>query len=110
MIYDVFLIDKYGDVHKYPCYGLEKISSAAPPPESKSYKELCRKFGVNLQEVRKPREIDVLISMRSSSHHPSPSKRFGEMTLYDGIYGKTIGGTDPDLKFTPHQATYPANV
>ena len=36
MIYDVFLNDKHEDVHKYPFYGLRKISSAAPPPESKS--------------------------------------------------------------------------
>ena len=48
--------------------------------------------------------------MRSSSHHPSPSKRVGEMTLYDGIYGKAFGGTDSDLKFTPYQASYPAKV
>ena len=106
MIYDVVLVDKNGDIHTYPCYGLEKISSAAPPPEKKSYKDMCKKFGVDQREVQKPREIDVLISMRSSSHHPNPVKRLGEMTLYDGIYGKVFGGTDPHLKFTPHQASY----
>jgi len=75
LIYDVFLIKKHGDVHKYPGYSLEKISSAAPSPENKTYKELCWKFCVDLQEVQKPREIYILISMRSSLHHPSPSKR-----------------------------------
>ena len=98
------------DIHTYQCYGLEKISSAAPPPNKKSYKEMCKRFGVSHKEVEKPKEIDILISMRRSSHHPSPVKRLGEMTLYEGIYGKVFGGTDPSLKFTPHQASYPTRV
>ena len=30
------------------------------------------------------------------------------MTLYEGVYGKVFGGSDPNLKFTPHQKSYPA--
>ena len=32
------------------------------------------------------------------------------MTLYEGRYGKVFGGKDPDLKFTPHQRSYPVMV
>ena len=48
--------------------------------------------------------------MRRSSHHPSPIKVLGDMTLYEGRYGKVFGGSDPDLKFTPYQRSYPAMV
>ena len=94
----------------YQCYGLDKISSTAPPPDKKSYKVMCKKFGITPEEVQKPKEIDVLISMRNSSHHPSPVKVLGDMTLYEGMYGKVFGGCDPDLKFTPYQRSYPALV
>ena len=48
--------------------------------------------------------------MRRSPHHPSPVKILGDMTLYEGMYGKVFGGCDPDLKFTPYQRSYPALV
>ena len=61
-------------------------------------------------EVQKPTSIDILLSMRSSSHHPSLVKVLHEMTLYDGIYGKVFGGADSKLKFTPYQKSYPTTV
>ena len=33
MLYEVDIVDKTGAVHTYMCYGLDKITSAAPPPE-----------------------------------------------------------------------------
>ena len=108
MLYNVSLIDKNGVVNQYQCYGLDKISSTAPPPDKKSYSKLCKMFGIGPDEVKKPEEIDILISMRNSSHHPSPIKILGDMTLYEGVYGKVFGGSDPNLKFTPHQKSYPA--
>ena len=83
MLYEVALVDKSGAIHSYMCYGLEKISSAAPPPDKKSYKEMCKKFGVSPEEVKKPTNIDILISMRRATHHPNPVKVLGEMILYE---------------------------
>ena len=110
VLYEVDIVDKTGAVHTYMCYGLDKITSAAPPPEKNSYRNMCSRFGINPEEVKKPINIDVLISMRRSTHHPKPVKILGEMTLYEGIYGKVFGGVDPDLKFTPHQCSYPSLV
>ena len=110
MLYEVTLVDKTGATHSYMCYGLDKISSAAPPPDKKSYKEMCKRFGISPDEVKKPTNIDILISMRRATHHPNPVKVLGEMILYEGIYGKVFGGEDPDLKFTPHQRSYPVMV
>ena len=41
--------------------------------------------------------IDLLISLRAAAHHPNKNTNIGHMTLYDGIFGKVLGGTDPDL-------------
>merc|ERR1711888_206449 len=56
MLYEVSLADKTGTVHTYQCYGLDKISSTAPPPDKKSYGKMCKKFGISLEEVQKPTE------------------------------------------------------
>ena len=60
--------------------------------------------------MQKPGNIDILLSMRNSSHHPKPIKVLDEMTLYEGIYGKVFGGADPNLEFTPYQKSYPTVV
>ena len=67
MLYEVSLADKTGTVHTYQCYGLDKISSTAPPPDKRSYKEMCKKFGITPQEVQKPKEIDFNAEESSSS-------------------------------------------
>ena len=59
----------YGVKHDYKCYGLDKIASA-DIPEEEAYKKICQNFGVKVSEVRKPRTIDLLISLRASAHHP----------------------------------------
>lgn len=42
----------------------------AEPPNDKSYKDMCLKFGVNFHEVERPKQIDILISMRHNKDHP----------------------------------------
>ena len=109
-LYTVHLVDNEGEVHELPCYGLEKISSVVNPPEKKSYMNLCRKFGVTVREMRRPEEIDILISMRQNHVHPTPIETFGGMKLYKGVFGLVFGGSDPDLKFSPHQLFYPSSA
>ena len=104
------MYDTEGRKHVYQCYGLDKISTAAAPPERQSYKQLCGKFGVKFEEVKKPVEIDMLISMRRNPDHPKAVKTIGDITLYEGIFGKVFGGTDPELKFTAYQTCLPVSV
>jgi hypothetical protein len=93
-----------------PCYGMDKISSVASPPESTSYKKLCSKFGVMSGQLRRPRSIDLLISMRQNFLHPKASKTIGGITLFNGVLGKVFGGSDPDLVFEPYVMSYPLSV
>ena len=109
-LYTVPIYDKYGVRHELPCYGMETISSVAPPPETRSYKNLCKKFGIKPHEVKRPKSIDILISMRQNHLHPEKVKTVGEMFLYDGRMGKVFGGKDPKLRFTPHKTSIPSSV
>ena len=76
--------------------GLNKITSA-DVPDQESYKQICSRFGVKPADVRKSRNIDLLISLRASAHHPNKIKSIGHMTLYDGVFGNVLGGMDSNL-------------
>ena len=95
-IYAVTVYDLRGGEHEYQCYCLDKIASA-DVPDQESYKQICSKFGVKPADVRKSRNIDLLISLRASAHHPNKIKSIGHMTLYDGVFGNVLGGMDSNL-------------
>lgn len=84
------------------CYGLEKIADAATPPDQASYRELCNKFKLRMEDMVRPDEIDLLISMRRNTFHPKPVRTMGNMTLYKGPFGQVFGGTEPGLVFQPY--------
>ena len=86
----------------FQCYGMEKIADAATPPDEDSYRELCTKFNVRVDDMARPHEVDLLISMRRNRFHPKPVKTKGNMTLYKGPFGSVFGGTEPDLVFEPY--------
>ena len=86
----------------FQCYGLEKIAEAAAPPDEASYRELCDKFNLRMEDMVRPDEIDLLISMRRNRYHPKPIQTKGNMTLYKGLFGSVFGGTEPGLVFDPY--------
>ena len=98
-LYKVNVVDGQGVVHEYLCYGLDEIATA-DVPTYESYTKICAKFGIHPNEVRKPKKIELLISLRAGAHHPNKIKSIDHMTLYNGIFGKVLGGPDPELKFS----------
>ena len=46
----------------FQCYGLEKIADAAAPPDEVSYRELCNKFNLRVEDLARPDEIEMLIA------------------------------------------------
>ena len=109
-LYDVPIVDKQGTKYIIQCYGLDKISSRPVPPKKTSYSKLCDRFKVSMKEVEKPNEIQLLVSMRKNSIHPVPVKRMGEITLYEGPFGKVFGGCDEQLDFEPPVKSCPVRV
>ena len=102
---------KHGDeVYEIPCYGMEKMTSVAAPPEIKSYRKLCKKLKVGAAKVRRPNSIDLLISMRQNFLHPKPVKQMDGITLYGGPLGMVIGGSEGSLVFETSVKCYPLSV
>ena len=80
-IYQVPVFDKNGVRIDIPCFGMDEISSVAAPPESASYSRLCKKFGIQPCEVKRPDKIDLLLSMRQNFLHPESIQTDGRMKL-----------------------------
>ena len=104
-VYQVPVYDKFGNRHLLCCYGTDKITSGAVPPEKVSYQRLCNKFGILPRDVQRPNHIELLISLRSSHLHPTDTDSIilDGMNLASGPLGRVFGGWDQDLLFTPHK-------
>ena len=109
-LYKVPILDLKGNTHIIDCYGFDVITGPAVPPKKASYERLCHKFGIKVNEVRKPSEINLMISMRDNPLHPRAIKCINNMTLYDGIFGKVFGGCDENLDFIPPVRSSPTRV
>lgn len=90
--------------HKILCYGLENIAEVTQLVTA----EQLQKFFPNVprDELVRPTKIDLLISHREGRLVPQPIKIVGDLVLWDGPLGKTVGGTHPDLIETVDLAVY----
>ncbi|RXN38926.1 gag-pol fusion poly [Labeo rohita] len=81
--------------HQLACYGLESIAeiNKAVSPER------LQKFfpDIPLTELVRPKGVDLLISHREGQLAPQRIRIVGDLVLWDGPLGKTIGGTHPEL-------------
>ena len=108
--YSVPVMDQLGKLHMYECYGVKEITTPEDLPDQAGYKALCEKFDVVPNKMRRPKYIDLMISMRDSADLPVKIKSIGKMTLFENCFGLTFGGWDKDLKFKPHVACYSSVV
>lgn len=81
--------------HKLLCYGLEniaKVNQAVTPQQ-------LLKFFPNIaaHDLVRPEKIDLLISHREGRLVPQPIRVEGDLVLWDGPLGITVGGAHPDL-------------
>ena len=65
-----------------------------------SYKRLCAKFGVSPDDVKRPRKIYFLISMRNNQLIPTKITRIGKMELYNGPLGKVLAFKQSNKSFS----------
>ncbi|KAL1006955.1 hypothetical protein UPYG_G00079630 [Umbra pygmaea] len=81
--------------HKLLCYGLESIAEISRPVTPRQLQKIFP--DVTTEELVRPENIDLLISHREGHLVPQPLKLEGDLVLWDGPLGKTVGGTHPDL-------------
>jgi hypothetical protein len=81
--------------HELLCYGLDEIAKVHKVIKPK---QLQRFFPeVKLEELVRPKEIELLISHREGRLAPQRVKVVGDLVLWDSPLGKTVGGAHPDL-------------
>lgn len=81
--------------HEMVCYGLDDIAKVHKEIEPE---RLCAFFPeVELDELKRPAEIELLISHREGRLAPQRVRVIGDLVLWEGPLGKTIGGAHPDL-------------
>ena len=64
-LFKVPIRDKFGKLHYVECYGLDEISSCELPDQN-DYAKLCEKFKVSPDDVRRPPNIDLLLSVKDN--------------------------------------------
>ena len=81
--------------HQLLCYGLDNIADIQQPVTAT---QLVRFFpNVHPNELKRPKEIDLLISHKEGRLVPQKVQSVGDLVLWDGPLGKTVGGAHPDL-------------
>ena len=91
--YEVPIQDRFGRTHCIECYGLEEIASEAEVPEPGDYRRLCDKFKIDPEQVKRPRQIDILLSARDNFlMSDEVVDSMDGVKLYSGPLGLTFMG------------------
>ena len=77
------------------CYGLEEIARVDRPISSCTLKKFFP--SADEKELVRPSRVDLLISHREGRLAPTLMERVGDLVLWDGPLGKTVGGSHPAL-------------
>ena len=81
--------------HQLICYGLDNIADVY---KGVTARQLQKFFpDIPADDLTRPKEISLLISHREGKLAPQRIRVVGDLVLWDGPLGKTVGGTHPDL-------------
>ena len=92
-VYEVPIRDKQGRIHLVTCYGLPEIAKDVDIPDEQEYVDLCKKFQVDPSEVRRPSQIDVLLSSKDNFlMSDTVEAEMDGVKLYSGPMGLSFMG------------------
>ena len=81
--------------HQLVCYGLDSIAEVNRYVSPKRLQKIFP--DVSLNELVRPTKIKLLISHKEGQLVPQKVRSVGDLVLWDGPLGKTVGGSHPDL-------------
>lgn len=81
--------------HELVCYGLDEIAKV----HNTIKPHQLRKFfpDINLDDLKRPKHIELLISHREGRLAPQRVKVIVDLVLWESPLGMSVGGTHPDL-------------
>ena len=101
MTYSCYIRDKNNELYYFEAYGLECITGALSSIDSRTIKKLFPKLTDNdIQSLLRGPVVDFLIGMGHPSWHPKQIERStqgGDIWLYEGSFGRCVGGRHPDV-------------
>ncbi|XP_060762855.1 uncharacterized protein LOC132872219 [Neoarius graeffei] len=81
--------------HELICYGLNEIAKVQRVIKPHQLKKFFP--DTNLEDLHRPEYVELLISHLEGRLAPQRVKVVGDLVLWDGPLGKTVGGAHPDL-------------
>ena len=81
--------------HQLICYGLDKIAEVHRHVPATKLQKIFP--DVPLKDLARPKDIQLLISHKEGQLVPQKIRSVGDLVLWDGPLGKTVGGTHPSL-------------
>ncbi|XP_039503109.1 uncharacterized protein LOC120459751 [Pimephales promelas] len=81
--------------HELICYGLDEIAKVHRVIKAQQLKKFFP--DTNLEDLHRPAHVELLISHREGRLVPQRVKVVGDLVLWEGPLGKTVGGAHPDL-------------
>lgn len=90
--------------HELVCCGLDEIAEVHQVIKPEKLKKFFPE--VELEDLERPEEVELLISHREGRLAPQRVKVIGDLVLWEGPLGKTVGGAHPDLVEEVEMAAY----
>lgn len=81
--------------HELICYGLDEVAKVHRVIKAQQLKKFFP--DTNLEDLHRPEHVELLISHREGRLAPQRVKVVGDLVLWEGPLGKTVGGAHPDL-------------
>ena len=95
--YQLKLIDQSDTPVVIKAIDIDEISS----PLGKIDKgKICEILGVPQAELNRPSEgeVDLMVGLQYAAYHPVRIRAVGHLLLYENRFGKTVGGSHPDIQ------------
>ncbi|KAB5567602.1 hypothetical protein PHYPO_G00234660 [Pangasianodon hypophthalmus] len=81
--------------HQLVCYGLDEIANVHRAIRPEQLKKFFPE--TSLEDLTRPKHIELLISHHEGRLAPQRVKVIGDLVLWEGPLGKTVGGAHPNL-------------
>ena len=100
--YQCCIRDINNELFYFEAYGLECVTGALGAIDSTSIKKLFPMLtNQEVESLKRCSNVDYLIGAQHPSCHPERAERTnlgGDLWLYEGRFGRCIGGSHPDIK------------
>ena len=96
MVYNLDILDKFGNVHRLRVFGIDKITGAIAEVDLRPIVERFKT--IKMEDIARPYgEVDVLIEYDYAGWHPIPELADQHLVVLTNIFGKCVGGRCPSV-------------